>query len=183
MYGRAKLVGAEATAEIDKGEAAIDLLEAPALKEVYLHPGQMYASAGPTQISMILGSCVSVCLFDQRLSLGGATHYMLAQWNGNGQPSTRFGDVAIDSLLRRLQSFGSDSRDLRAKVFGGACMFQSFRNVSGDHIGARNVDIASNILMRHGIAIVTKNTGGNKGRKLKMQTDTGQATVKIIENP
>jgi hypothetical protein len=43
------------------------------LKSVFLHPGEMYASVEPATITIILGSCVAVCLFNERLSVGGAT--------------------------------------------------------------------------------------------------------------
>ena len=33
-------------------------------QRVYLLPGQLHASAGPCRITTILGSCVSICLFD-----------------------------------------------------------------------------------------------------------------------
>ena len=154
------------------------------LIEVYLHPGQMYVSTEPAHISMILGSCAGVCLYDRRRSMGGAIHYMLPQWDGSGQPSPRYGDVAIQSLFRQFQILGSNPKDLEAKLFGGACMFQVFRaeNGSDDHIGSRNVQMAVEILARLGIAIVTRDTGGENGRKLKMQSDTGTVMVSVIRN-
>lgn len=154
------------------------------LIEVYLHPGQLYVSREPAHISMILGSCAGVCLYDRRRSMGGAIHYMLPQWDGSGQPSPRYGDVAIQSLFRQFQILGSNPKDLEAKLFGGACMFQVFRaeNGSDDHIGSRNVQMAVEILTRLGIAIVTRDTGGENGRKLKMQSDTGTVMVSVIRN-
>src|SRR5215467_11848629 len=123
--------------------------------EVYLHPGQIYISAEPIQISMILGSCAGVCLFDRHQSIGGATHYMLPAWDGPGTPSTRYGDVALDMLLRQFQIRGSKPSDLEGKVFGGACMFQAFRPEGGgeDHIGLRNIQIAIQTFSRLGIVI------------------------------
>lgn len=154
------------------------------LIEVYLHPGQLYVSREPAHISMILGSCAGVCLYDRRRSLGGAIHYMLPQWDGSGQPSPRYGDVAIEALIKQFQIHGSNPKDLEAKIFGGACMFQVFRpgNGSEDHIGSRNVQMALEILTRLGIAIVTRDTGGENGRKLRMQSDTGAVLVSVIRN-
>ncbi|HEY6348305.1 MAG TPA: chemotaxis protein CheD [Candidatus Angelobacter sp.] len=154
------------------------------LKEVYLHPGQMYVSHEPAQISMILGSCAGVCLYDRTRSIGGATHYMLPEWDGSGQPSPRYGNVAIEALFKYLQALGSRPSQLEAKVFGGACMFQVFRDEDGrgNHIGSRNVDLAIESLSRLGIAIVTKDTGGENGRKLKMQSNTGLVSVSLIRN-
>ena len=153
-------------------------------KEIYLHPGQTHISAEPVQISMILGSCAGVCLYDRRQAIGGATHYMLPQWDGPGVPSTRYGDVALDVLLKQFQAHGSFPSDLQARVFGGACMFQAFRaeNGSEDHIGLRNIDMAVQTLSRHGIVIAARDTGGENGRKIRMQSDTGAVAISVIRN-
>src|SRR5258708_32438262 len=140
--GAAMRTGAMETGELAKTSSH---------KEIYLHPGQTHISAEPVQISMILGSCAGVCLYDRRQAIGGATHYMLPQWDGPGVPSTRYGDVALDVLLKQFQAHGSFPSDLQARVFGGACMFQAFRaeNGSEDHIGLRNIDMAVQTLSRH----------------------------------
>jgi chemotaxis protein CheD len=161
-----------------------DIAKAPPCTELYLHPGQTYISAEPVQISMILGSCAGVCLYDRCRTIGGATHYMLPQWEGPGSPSTRYGDVALDVLLKQFQIHGSNPNDLEAKVFGGACMFAAFRteNGSDDHIGSRNVNMALQTFLRFGIVVATRDTGGENGRKIKMQSDTGSVAVAVIRN-
>ena len=168
------------TADMAMGEFA----KAVPYKEIYLHPGQTHVSREPVQISMILGSCAGVCLYDRRLAIGGATHYMLPQWDGPGARSSRYGDVAIDILFKQFQAYGSSARDLEAAIFGGACMFEVFRSEdgSGDHIGLRNVDMAFQTFSRLGIAIAARDTGGINGRKIKMQSDTGSVNVSLIRN-
>jgi chemotaxis protein CheD len=153
------------------------------LQEVYLHPGQMFFSKEPINIAMILGSCAGVCLYDRRRGMGGATHYMLPRWDGSGEPSPRYGDVAIKALLKELQARGSSSCDLEAGIFGGACMFEAFREESSEgHIGSRNVNMAFEALVGLGIAIVAKHIGGDNGRKLKMRSDTGLVVISLIRN-
>lgn len=173
-------MGAVMKTAIETGELA----KASSYTELYLHPGQTYISAEPVQISMILGSCAGVCLYDRRQSIGGATHYMLPQWEGPGSPSTRYGDVALDLLLKQFQIHGSNLKDLEAKVFGGACMFQAFRVADGgeDHIGSRNIHMAIQTFSKFGIAIAARDTGGENGRKIKMQSNTGSVAVSLIRN-
>ena len=141
--------------------------------EVYLHPGQTYASTDPAIISMILGSCVGVCLYDCQRFIGGATHYMLPRWDGAGQPSSRYGDVAIDTLLKKLESFGSRRKDLRAMIFGGASMFRAIRGGPMGQIGINNVNMATEVLSSNHITIATKDVGGERSRKLKLETISG----------
>lgn len=172
-----------ATMKIPPTLDAGDLVRPLPFKEVYLHPGQTYVSKEAAQISMILGSCAGICIYDRRLSIGGATHYMLPEWDGSGTGSTRYGDLAIQDLLEQLKTCGSKTRDLEAKVYGGACMFEVFREEgTNDHIGSRNISLAIESLSRYGIAIVAKDTGGENGRKVKLQTDTGAVYVSLIRN-
>ena len=168
------------TATMETGE----FVKTSSYPEVYLHPGQTYISAEPVQISMILGSCAGVCLYDRRKAIGGATHYMLPQWDRSGAASTRYGDIALDLLLKQFQIHGSNFRDLEAKIFGGACMFQAFRAEDGsdDHIGSRNINVALQTFSRLGIVIAARDTGGENGRKIKMQSDTGSIAVSVIRN-
>jgi chemotaxis protein CheD len=168
------------SAVIEAGEFAKTL----PYKEIYLHPGQTYVSKEPAQISMILGSCAGVCLYNRRLAIGGATHFMLPKWDGSGEPSDRYGDVAIDVLLKQFRSHGSMPSDLEANVFGGACMFQAFRTKDGtdDHIGSRNIQMVVQMFSQHGVVIASKDVGGENGRKIKMQTDTGSVAVSLIRN-
>jgi chemotaxis protein CheD len=152
------------------------------VKSVFLHPGEMYASVEPAKITIILGSCVAVCLFNERLSVGGATHYLLPTLGGEGLPSPRYGDVAIRRLLQELQQLGSRNKDLRAYVFGGASMLQAFRSGSSELIGNKNVELALQALSRESIAIERRDTGGEKSRKITMRTDTGVTSLKLIGN-
>src|SRR5258708_10918192 len=86
-------------------------------KEIYLHPGQTHISVEPVQISMILGSCAGVCLYDRRQAIGGANHYMLSPWDGPGVPSSRYWGVAPRILLKEFQALLSGPNPLVAQDF------------------------------------------------------------------
>lgn len=146
---------------------------------VYLHPGQLHAAAGPCTITTILGSCVSVCLFDRTRGVGGANHYLLPYHAGQDQSSPRFGNVALQSLLARVLALGAARRDLEAKLFGGACVLEAFR--TGDnHLGAKNVEAARALLRAESIPVRAEDVGGSRGRKLVFHADDGSALVKLI---
>ena len=88
-------------------------------KTHFLYPGALYAQKGECVVSTILGSCVSVCLWDPLLKIGGINHYMLALWNGEGLPSPKYGNIAITKLIEKMLSLGRRKGDLKAMVFGG----------------------------------------------------------------
>ncbi len=144
----------------------------------YLMAGGIFAQGTPHRVTTVLGSCVSVCLWDGMLSIGGINHYMLPFWNGEGLASPRYGNIAIAKLIERMQDLGAERRNLRAKVFGGGIVL----NVSNPfmNIGERNVQLAEDLLKNEGIPIVSADTGGHVGRKLIFETSSGTVLVKKL---
>jgi chemotaxis protein CheD len=154
------------------------------LPEVYLHPGQSHIAGSPTVLKMILGSCAGVFLLDPVLGLAGATHYMLPR-HPAGQPSPRYGDVALRGLLGKFLELGSSRRNIQAKLFGGASVMAALRGSHTNHIGqigVRNIEIAIEMLGEVSVAIVEKNVFGNRGRKVSMTSDTGEITLEFVSS-
>lgn len=148
--------------------------------EYFLFPSTLFFNKGPHRVQTILGSCVAICLYDERLKWGGINHYMLPWWNGKGVPSPKYGDVAIEQLVEKMISMGSQKKDLIAKIFGGAS--QHSLGTGGMQIGLRNAAIAESLLLAYGIKIVSKNIGGTQGRKIVFHTHTGQVFMKYLES-
>ena len=149
------------------------------LGERYLHPGEVFASAQPHRITTILGSCVSVCLFDTKQRVAGLNHFLLPHAPRSVEATIRYGDVAVDVLVRRLLALGATRDSLVAKVFGGANVLHAFADDTR-HIGAANVELARSTLARHEIPIGAEDVGGIRGRKLVFSIPDGAAWVKVI---
>ena len=137
----------------------------------------LFADRAPHQVQTILGSCVSVCLYDTQLKFGGINHYMMPWWNGKDMASPKYGDIAIDLLLEKMISLGSIKQNLVAKVFGGANqhVFQNRFDV-----GARNVSLAKDMLKTHSISITGESVGGDRGRKIIYHTESGHVYMKFL---
>lgn len=144
----------------------------------YLLAGNLFVHEAPHQVTTVLGSCVSVCLWDCLLRHGGINHFMLPLWNGEGLASPKYGNIAIAKLIARMYELGSEKRNLRAKLFGGGIVL----NVSNPfmNIGERNVQLAEDVLRSEGISILSADTGGNVGRKIIFNTGTGTVLVKRL---
>jgi chemotaxis protein CheD len=155
------------------------LLEAPALPTVYLHPGQLFVAAGPAAVTTILGSCVAVCVWDVTLGIGGINHYLLPAGLRTTPTGTRYGNVAIEKLLEKLARAGTRVPNLRAKVFGGACVLDAMRGKE-NHLGDKNVEIARKALAEADIPVVASDVGGTRGRKLIFHPHDGSAKVKLL---
>ena len=144
----------------------------------YLVAGSLFAHEERHLVTTVLGSCVSVCLWDCARNRGGINHYMLPFWNGEGLASPKYGNIAIAKLLERMLELGSERRSLRAKVFGGGVVL----NVTNPfmNIGERNVQLAEDMLRSENIPIISADTGGKVGRKLIFNTETGTVLLKKL---
>lgn len=145
----------------------------------FLGAGQVYVSPEPRTIVLILGSCAGVCIWDPLSGIGGATHYLLPSWDGRGIASARYGNIAVEALLQNLTEAGAKRAQLVAKIFGGACLFQSMRGSEGrkESLGERNVEMALQILDRERIPVVCTEVGGQKGQRVVFHTATGESLV------
>jgi chemotaxis protein CheD len=145
----------------------------------YLLPGNLFVHHEEHTVLTVLGSCVSVCLWDSRKRIGGINHYMLPFWNGEGLASPRFGNIAIIKLIERMIEQGAERRNLQAKIFGGGDMLRA--TAAFMNIGQRNIVLAQDLLRDERIPIMSSDTGGKHGRKLLFNTQTGVVLVKLLK--
>ena len=140
------------------------------MKKLYLYPGQWASLKEPGVIKTILGSCVGVALYDYRMKLGGLNHFLLPNLPSGENPSTRYGDIAISTLIEATLGNGASKKFLQAKVYGGANVLDGVQ--IGVGIGNRNVETAFRLLEENHIPILESDTGGNTGRIIEMNTQT-----------
>ncbi len=145
---------------------------------VYLLPADLVAAGGdaPRTLTTVLGSCVSVCLWDRRGRGGGMTHYLLPRCAEGAARTARYGDVAIPTLISRLLGLGAARGDLRAKIFGGAHVLAT-QAPGARTLGGDNVLVAVEGLRAEGISVISEDVGGTRGRKLAFNTVDGTALV------
>jgi len=152
-------------------------------KSVKIHIGEIYTSSEPAVIETILGSCVSVCLFDPRKQTGGMNHILLP---GKAEldkfdDATRYGINAMEVLINSMMKLGSRRRDILAKIFGGAHIIRSIAKHMAP--GQKNIRFVEEFLDLEEIPIVSRNTGGYNGRKIYFYTHTGDVFLKTLPNP
>ncbi len=142
----------------------------------YLYSGAIHVATEPCNISTVLGTCISVCLWDEQLRYGGMNHFLLPLWDGSGLASPRYGNVAVMRLIEDLEAAGAKRSRLKAKVFGG-------KEVGNDrnaliNIGWRNATIAMEELKEANIQVTAMEVGGDYGRKIIFDTATGGVKLK-----
>lgn len=78
-----------------------------------------------------------------------------------------------------MQEYNIDPKNLEAKVFGGASVIKN-NTLEKDNVGSQNVQMALEVLNREGIKVVVSDTGGLRGRKLFLFTDTKEVFIKKL---
>jgi chemotaxis protein CheD len=144
---------------------------------------QIKVALSPTElVSIGLGSCIGVCLYDPFARVGGLAHVMLPASNKGLKTEYRgkFADTAVPALIVEMLKSGASARRLVAKIAGGAQMF-SFPNVSEFMcIGERNLNAVLEALDKEKIPVVSQDTGKNYGRSVRFCTGTGMLHIKSI---
>jgi chemotaxis protein CheD len=134
--------------------------------------------------SLGLGSCIGVAIYDPGIKIGGLLHALLpriGEFGSGGHSRAKFADSGIEDLVELLVAKGARRNRLRAKIAGGAAMFALKSGSSIGDIGKRNVQSSIETLQRLGIELVAQDTGGNKGRTIIFNVDTGELTIKMID--
>ncbi len=130
--------------------------------------GELIITENPENISLLgLGSCIGLVVYDTNCKLFAIAHTMLpeVQFRKNGQPDAepdtpaRFTDIAVKRIVKVFREHGLDPRNLRAKIVGGAQIFE--RDLI--KVGERNLLSVRNALKEEGIRIENEVVGGNLG--------------------
>lgn len=140
------------------------------------------ASKPARLITLGLGSCVGIGLYDPRLKIGGLLHIMLpdsTMFNNVVRPA-KFADLGIRLILRDLSRQGVRVNSLQAKLVGGAQMFSGLSDNNVLNIGRRNIEATKKILKELGIRILAEDLGGNRGRTMILDTSTGGVIVRSL---
>lgn len=148
-------------------------------------PGEFYVTKGKELISTVLGSCVSVCIRDPIMGIGGMNHFMLpeegdfssANWGSDpNSRMTRYGNWAIEFLINELIKIGADRNRFEVKVFGGG---QVIANMSD--VGQRNILFTFAYLQKEGMSSVATDVGDAFPRKVIYFPESGKVLIKKLK--
>lgn len=142
--------------------------------------GEIHASYEPKWITTLLGSCVSACLYDERVNVGGMNHFMLPIGAADSTTSASYGVHAMEMLINSLMKLGADRRRLKAKLFGGGAVIKT--TDSRWNVGARNVEFAKGFLEAEGISLVASHTGGTQAMHIRFHTRSSKAIVRVLDD-
>jgi chemotaxis protein CheD len=141
---------------------------------ITLMPGDYYVSDTEVIITTILGSCVSVCLYDPMNCIVGMNHFLLSSMR---IPKTlplsltrggRYGVNAMELIINGMLKLGAKRENFHAKVFGGASLFSGDSGTDNFNcVGEVNSRFVLEFLQNEGIKLVASDLGGDRGRVIR----------------
>ncbi|AKA70333.1 chemotaxis protein CheD [Clostridium scatologenes] len=153
------------------------------IKEIKVGIADLNTAFSPDRIITVgLGSCIGIAMYDNTKSLGGLAHIMLpdsTQFNNVTNP-LKFANLAVPILIEKLEKLGASRRNLKAKIAGGASMFNFSDKSMIMDIGNRNGIAVKNALKEYSIPIIGEDIGGNKGRTMILDTSNGDVKIKTV---
>ncbi len=139
----------------------------------FLRPGQFYASRRPVMTETLVGSCVTVCLYNTKEGFGAMNHFLRDRPRNESDPEVgTYGTSATRQIVNAMLKIDSEPRHYQASIFGGAAVLKT-ANADGS-IGQGNVAAALEVLKAAGIRVVRQEVGGTRGRRVRFNTQTGQ---------
>ena len=128
---------------------------------VNLLPGEHYATQNAEEmIVTVLASCVSVCIRDPKVGVGGMNHFASGDW-GQETASLRYGNFAMERLIKDIVKLGGRRSHLEIKVCGGGDVFRN-----GAKIGRKNSEFIESYLKAEGSPIAAKHLYGDHPRRV-----------------
>lgn len=130
-----------------------------------------------------LGSCVGIVLYDAAKQIAGLSHIMLPDSTLTKQKELnqlKYADTAIEILINKLLQQRVTKSSIKAKIAGGAQMFQHHAATDVMRIGPRNVEAVIEQLKLHRIPIIASDVGGNSGRTIEFDPQTSKLRVRTV---
>jgi chemotaxis protein CheD len=148
------------------------------LKRFDVFSGKYIITSAPALLTTILGSCVSVCLWERELTMAGMNHYLLP-----GTPEDKTGNMdrgitSIRLLIESMLNRKAQIKNLEAKVFGGCNSLNPNCNLF--KTGELNVAVAFQVLKEYNIRVNASNVGGCHGRKIVFNSNTGKVRMRLL---
>jgi len=143
-------------------------------------PGEFYLTKETNEVLVtVLGSCVSACVRDPVIGVGGMNHFMLPHhrsgaW-GKDLQSTRFGNFAMEKLINELIKAGCARERMEIKVFGGGNVTDS-----SNAVGSENAEFIMAYLQAEGLRCAASDLGGTLPRRIHYYPATGRVVRRLL---
>lgn len=148
------------------------------IKRITINPGEYYVSDEEVVITTLLGSCVSVCLYDPYNRIVGMNHFLLSSRHyARNMPvctteAGRYGIHSMELLINEIWNRGAKRGNLKAKAFGGGSILKTSDAFTSNcfTVGEVNVRFIREFLQNENIPMVASDLGGLVGRVINFHS-------------
>lgn len=155
---------------------------APAIenREIVLRPGDHAVAGAGCVLRTLLGSCVSITLWHPKLRVGAMSHFLLARRGAQraGPLDGRYGEESLQLMFDGLAREHVFPHQCQAKIFGGGNMFPEQDFPGALHVGRRNGEAARQLLLQHGIDVISESLFGYGHRQIVFEVASGDVWVR-----
>jgi chemotaxis protein CheD len=133
-------------------------------------------------VTVGLGSCVAIALYDAQACIGGLAHILLpspALARADANPA-KFPQSAVPRLLQMMVADGARPERITGRLAGGASMFASLAPPGTVQMGERNLVAARQALASNGVPLVGEAVGGDFGRTVRLRVCDGRIEVSTV---
>ncbi len=138
--------------------------------------------AEDTLVTVGLGSCVAIILYDSAVRVGGLAHVLLPSpaLSRREENPAKSAQTAVPLLLEQMARLGASPRRITARITGGASMFSALTAPGTVNMGERNVVSTRNSLMTHAIPLVGEDVGADYGRTVRFRVADGRVDISSV---
>jgi chemotaxis protein CheD len=149
--------------------------------KIFLKPGEVCISREPAVVSTILGSCVAITMFNERLKIGGICHALLPEKGSfHDDDDCRYVDSSIIYMLKKLEAMGIKRHEVEIKLLGGADVID-VTDTKRPSVGKQNIERALEMMNTERLSLTLSDVGGTTGRKIHFYTHTGVVLLQRIQ--
>ncbi len=138
-------------------------------------------------VTLGLGSCLGIILYDSVSKIGGLAHVMLPDIEATKiqHNKAKFANSAIREMIEQMIKLGAQKKNFKAKLIGGAHMFTGIKlssnnAISAFNVGDRNILSAKEELTKQNIELIGEDVGRDYGRSVEFDLETGKVKIKTI---
>jgi len=131
-----------------------------------------------------LGSCIGLCAFDPVTKIGCIAHIVLPQARSADTPEPiKYADTAIPHMIEEMSRRGAIKTRLKTAIVGGAQLFNFEAPNGALDVGKRNIEAVKRLLSKANLRLVAEEVGGNMGRTVILNTQTGEVLIRQAGTP
>jgi chemotaxis protein CheD len=150
--------------------------------EIRVNVADYAVAADGVIVTIGLGSCVAIALYDPTARVGALAHILLPDESMSRDRSNpaKFPATILPIMLEEMSGLGASRRRVGAKIAGGASMFANLIAKNSINVGERNVAAVRAALAAVKVPLVGEDVGSDHGRSVYLFIDDGRVEVRSL---